>query len=308
MYPNNDTKSKISELLSNMSLGIEDETGEIQLNPSPLTAPEPPTQADGNTQQQGQPQQGQSTPQNHDWEKRFKDTQAALTRSQQLNKQKDAEVQALGQQLAQLSGKLDEFMSQRQQQGTPTQSPLDGVDPYEALSDPQKFNSLIDQLVERKLQDAAPQFTPDIGLDKAQAQDLLEDLQMRRELQEMVNSYPQSIEVAQDVAKVLNRYPDMTMTQAYEFLVEFGQKSSEQQNSDTQTQEPGQQNTQGQAPPTQSQGEAVPQSPTNAADMQRLAELAAKRQVEFSDAGQAGERVVRSPGDAVEMALEEMYG
>lgn len=312
MFDNNQTKNDIAEILNEMNMTVDDESGEIQLTPSPLGAPAvtQPNLVQGQSPPVAAPQAGAAPPQ-HDWEKRFKDTQAALSRSQQESKLKDEQVNTLSTQVAELAGKLDTFLAQDATVGQ-IPSPFTASDPYELLSDPQKFETAISTLVEKRVQDQLAQYKPELGIDPEQAKDLMEDLRNRRELQQMVVKYPNALHYAPDVAKVLEKYPEMTMTQAYEALVEFGQNQQQQQTDqgtvdpNSPTYDTGKSSL---LTPGPTQGVATPPaSDPNQPTAQEMADLAAKRQVEISEAGQRGEREVNTPADAVEMALEDMYG
>ena len=99
----------------------------------------------------------------------------------------------------------------------------------------------------------------------------------------------------------------MGITQAYEFLVDFGQRIQEQQDNATPAQEPGTQIPQD-ATPTTGQGEVVQNpSPDATLTAEEWAALAAMRQSEVSSTGQPGQREVSTPEEAVEMSLEQLY-
>lgn len=306
MYNPNKTKQDVAEILDAMSMQVDDETGEIGLTPVVPDAPVAyPPQVPGINAPATPPPAPQPTPQ-HDWEKRFKDTQAALTRSQQDLKQRDAQVQALSGQVEQLAGKLDQFLSQSQNR-TPNPSPLQGLDPYDLTTDPQKFESAISQLVEQRVQEQLQTAQPELGITPELVKELQEDLQHRRELQDLVYKYPEALSHADDIAKVLDRYPDMGITQAYEFLVDFGKRTQEQQGEATPDPNQPQPNQQV-ATPTPNQGEVIQDpSPETPMTAEQWAALAAARQSEVSSTGQPGPREVQDPADAVEMALEELY-
>ncbi len=223
----------VKSIMQNTEIGMDDATGEITFTAptenQPAAGEISPPQATLPTDLPGGPVNALPTP-GHDFEKRFKDTQGALTKANQDLSVQAQTTKALELQIAELSGQLQQLNTVAPNQDTPP-TPVSPTD----LVDPETGNLRLDRLTEYTAQQVTAQVAtqvaaqvaeavgkieaPQSPMDPKVAMHLTAGYEAQQEIRAALEKYPDFPSRAHEVAQISEKYPRLSVSEAYDLLV-----------------------------------------------------------------------------------------
>lgn len=305
--------NSLSDALEGWDMDVDPATGEFVFTETqePVVEGAAVPSAEGTLEPRAEPETpGESSPGDQDPAtllKRLKDTQAALTKANQANADLNRKLQESDDQFAVLNVRVDSVMEmlERASRNQRPQEPEVGDIPEDGFDTPQQLKAYLDSQIQSKAQEL---FEERLNENPVVRQ-LSQEMEIRAELQEAVEAYPDFPRYAEEVRKVINRYPQMTFKQAYEVVQEFVNKG--EGNSSQTPNAPAASPTPQPKPvsPMKSGGGAIgQQSEGNALVDDAIADRARRLgNVEHPTQGSGvGRGPVKNVRDAMERALEEL--
>lgn len=143
--------------------------------------------------------------QQHDWEKRFRDTQSAFDKYRHESETKLAEMENKLRQLEASLSRKDASV-EASDEGSLDEDDNEGVD----LSDPRSAKRYIAEAVKRAVNDT---------MENGPLKPVTQEARLRAELQEAVSAYGDTfVKAAPLVQQVISKFPKLTFKEAYEQL------------------------------------------------------------------------------------------